>query len=61
MCRLLGEGAIGRVLEQAAEADGAVAIIRLYLHDYVRMVHKPVSKQPELEYKVSEWGFASFN
>ena len=50
--RMLAQLPFGQLLERAA-ADNPVMFIHRYLHDYVRMVYTPASRDTEDEWNVS--------
>jgi len=48
----LKTSALGRVLANAEFDDKMTEVIQRYLADFVRMVHKPHSFPPDVEYDV---------
>jgi len=51
---LLLKSPIGHLLDWAYRSGNENDLIKRYLHDFVYMVYKPQSKDPEAEIKVTE-------
>ena len=53
MCRVLRESPLGTILEElSAGPKQKEDVTRLYLADFVHMVHRPTSAHPSMELEV---------